>query len=276
MIPFDVTAGSVAGRDHRLAGRNSQDAFAIIRRPFVLTAFACDGCGSSPKSEVGANLGARLLAEFLGKSLETIGPGTMLGHATFAKHCERARVDMLANLRVIGRQLGGSFTGVVSEYFLFTAIGIIATPAFVAIVAAGDGLYALNGSVAQLGPYPGNAPPYLGYGLLDADQIDGPVPALDVVAMLPTPDVQSVLVGTDGAFDLQAKADRFVPGTSEPFGSLNQFWENPKFFANPDALRRRLAVAGRDIVHQQSDGLQTDVSLLSDDTTLIVLRRKGA
>lgn len=276
MIPFEVTAGSVAGRDHRLAGRNSQDACAMISRPFVLTAFACDGCSSSPKSEVGANLGARLLAEFLGKSLETIGPGTRLDFATLTKHCERARVDMLAYLRVIGRQLGGSFTTVVSEHFLFTAIGIIATPAFVAVVAAGDGLYAINGKVAQLGPFPGNAPPYLGYGLLDADQISGPVPLLEVVAIMPTPDVQSVLVGTDGAFDLQAKADRYIPGTSEPLGPLSQFWENAKFFANPDALRRRLTVAGRDIVRKCDEELQTDPSLLSDDTTLIVLRRKEA
>ncbi len=276
MIPFEIAAGTVAGRDHRLAGRNNQDGYAVVPRPLVLAAFACDGCGSSPQSEVGARLGARLLAECLGKSLESVGPGVVFDHALLSRHCERARQDLLAHLRVFGRTLGGNFTSVVAEYFLFTAIGVVVTPSSAAIVAAGDGLYAINGSVAQLGPYENNAPPYLGYGLLDADQTDTPTPTLNVEMVMPSVDVQSLLIGTDGALDFWAKANRLVPGTDQPLGPLSQFWERSEFFRNADTLRRRLTVASNDVTHMQDGEIERIPGLLHDDTTLIVLRRKEA
>ncbi len=274
MIPFGIAAGSVAGREHRLAGRNSQDAFAIMQRTHILTAFACDGCGSSPHSEVGANLGARLLAEYVGNSLATLPPGRMVDHEVLQAHCEFARQDVLAHLRVLTRQLGGSYVRAVTDYFLFTAIGFIITPAFVAVVAAGDGLYIVNGSAAQLGPYPGNAPPYLAYGLLDTKQFEGPTPTLDVVAIYPACDVQSGLIGTDGAFDLQAKCDRRIPGTADVLGSIGQFWEKSVYFTNPDALRRRLTVIGNDVTQLEDGEIVKSPGLLHDDTTLIVLQRK--
>ena len=60
--PFEWAAGSVAGRDHRRVGRNSQDAVRVVGDDGALVAVVTDGCGSAPHSEVGAHLLAQLLA----------------------------------------------------------------------------------------------------------------------------------------------------------------------------------------------------------------------
>ena len=53
------------GRDHVRVGRNNQDGVFATRDVVVVT----DGCGSQPHSEVGAQLGARFLGEWLQKAV---------------------------------------------------------------------------------------------------------------------------------------------------------------------------------------------------------------
>jgi hypothetical protein len=74
--------------------------------------------------------------------------------------------------------------------------------------------------------------------------------------------VDSLLVGTDGVLDLEALADRCAAPGAGTVGPLRQFWEDDRFFLNPDMVRRRLTVIGRG-----------PSGPLPDDTTLIVLRR---
>ena len=63
-LPFQLAFATVAGRMHHLSGRNNQDAYAWTQGPGGLIAVVCDGCGSGPHSEVGAQVGARLVACF--------------------------------------------------------------------------------------------------------------------------------------------------------------------------------------------------------------------
>ena len=59
---FEAAAGTIVGTAHLHAGRNGQDGFAIHRRGDVTVAVVTDGCGSSPHSEVGAKIGAAIVA----------------------------------------------------------------------------------------------------------------------------------------------------------------------------------------------------------------------
>ncbi len=58
---FEIAGGSVSGRSHVLAGKGNQDAYYWAGQETSLVAVVCDGCGSGASSEVGAELGARLL-----------------------------------------------------------------------------------------------------------------------------------------------------------------------------------------------------------------------
>src|SRR5437773_2755457 len=115
---FDVAAGSVTGRDHVLAGRNNQDAYHWACLPHTVMAVVCDGCGSGKHSEVGAQIGARLIVEAMTRALP--GPSHTFWH--------RVRHDTLAQLRCLAEQLGGSFTYTVQDYLLFTVVGVLVTP----------------------------------------------------------------------------------------------------------------------------------------------------
>src|SRR5205807_1514147 len=109
---------------------------------------------------------------------------------------ERVRLDVLAQLRVLARAMGGRFSQTVADYFLFTALGFVIGPRRTILFGIGDGLVGLNGDVKTI-VAPDNAPPYLGYGLVPSSLADETLPFV-VHASLPTADVQSLFVGTDG------------------------------------------------------------------------------
>ena len=146
-----------------------------------------------------------------------------------------------------------SFSQTVADHFLFTVVGVVITAREATTFSLGDGLVVINGERSQLGPFPNNAPPYLGYALLPCAPARGMSEGLsfNVHRSMAASEVQSLVLATDGAVDL---------------GALSQFWSDDRVFKNADMVRRRLAVLNRGPRRRS----------LSDDTTLVVVRRKAA
>ncbi len=249
-LPFDIAAASVLGREHARAGRNNQDALCVRGSEHGLVAVVADGCGSQPCSELGAQLGARRLAQ---AALVRLAEGERVDEDSFLPGL---REDVLCLLGELRGELGRDAVG----DFLFTVVGAVVTPSRTLVFSAGDGVWALNGEVHPLGPFPGNAPPYLAYALLRGEDV-----TLAPLALVPTEDVHALLLGTDGAADLARLA-----------GPLSQFWTEDRYFSNPDALRRKLALLNRESVRADfaAHRLVRTPGLLPDDTTLVVLRRR--
>jgi hypothetical protein len=260
---FEVAGGTVIGRSHAVSERGNQDAYTWLSRPGSLVAVVCDGCGSGAHSEVGARLGARLVVEGLSRRL---ADGASLDAPEL---WASLRDDVLGALRGVALAMGGRLAETVAEYFLFTVVGVAVAGEQGCVFACGDGVLAVDGELTRLGPFPGNEPPYLGYGLLDRPA------SLEVVRTFPAAEVRSVLVGSDGAADLEDVAARPLPGGGT-VGALGQFWEEDRHFQNRDAVRRRLALINRDVVRPIWDErrLARQPGPLGDDATLVVIRRK--
>ncbi len=258
---FEVAAGSVPGIRHIAAGRNNQDALRVVETTAATVAVVCDGCGSASRSEVGAWLGAELIA------------------ATLARRCEGARrfemtvleqveTELLETLRVMGAKFGDEATRAVSDGFLFTVIGAVVLADETVVFAAGDGVFAINGEVVVIGPFAGNAPPYLGLALLEKQTPPGR--GLKILRRVPTAEVESLVVGSDGVGEL-VDGDRMI----SEMPCFSDFWTDDVFFSNPDALRRRLAKLNqprRDIDWERRRVRKT-AAALDDDTSLVVIRR---
>lgn len=271
MIPFEIAGGSVTGRAHVTAGRNNQDAFCWASDADGLVAVVCDGCGSGPRSEVGAQVGARLLAQ----------AAIRLHHSTLdvADLLEQVRQDVLASIRLLARAMSvdatsasgtpstAGFARTVTDYFLFTIVGVLVTTGSATTFSLGDGLVVINGDRTQLGPFANNEPPYLGYALLSRAGVRGDSEDLSfkIHRSMAANEIQSIVLGTDGAVDFEAIAERPLQGREEAVRSLSQFWSDDRYFKNADMVRRRLAVLNRG----------PRGGHLSDDTTLVVVRRKA-
>lgn len=264
---FELASGSTIGREHLRVGKNNQDAscWHITERGVI--AVVCDGCGSSAHSEVGAKLGARLLVEILQRALVRDLP---LESETMGQMLQQA---LLARLRHVAETLGGDRVQTVHDYLLFTIAGVVITPTLTSIFTLGDGVVAINDQVIQLGPFANNAPPYLAYGLLE-DSLD--TLQIKVLQTLPTDQVQSLLLGTDGMGDLIAAAEKPLPGRSELVGDIAQFWQDDRYFRNPDQVRRRLTLINREVSTFDTPSQQwlRQSGLLPDDTTLVAIRRR--
>jgi hypothetical protein len=264
---FEIAAGSVPGRTHALSGRPNQDAVVVRQSSASIVAVVADGCGSAERSEVGAWLGAHTLASELGRAT-----GPLLDDASFWESVESRT---LAALRSTAAAMGGDLESVVRSFFLFTLVGAVIAGDRAAVFSLGDGLVAINGQVTHLGPFPDNAPPYLGYALFDERR--APQLRLVIHRTMPARDIESILVASDGAAEWSGAAERALPGTRELTGPLSQLWQDDRFFAHPDALRRKLARMNRASVRPDwaARRLEKDPGLLEDDTTIAVIRPKN-
>jgi hypothetical protein len=176
-------------------------------------------------------------------------------------------------LGALADRLPGTREAVVRQTLLFTVVGLVLTPDALTVFGLGDGLYAVNDAVVRLGPFPDNAPPYLGYALLPG-AAENPGLRLRVLHQAPTAGVRSAALGTDGAIDLAEAADRTVPGRGERVGELARLWHEDRFARSPDVLLRWLRLVGSPVV-EPGDPPALRPGLLRDDTTLVILRRRA-
>ncbi|AUX41280.1 hypothetical protein SOCE26_026900 [Sorangium cellulosum] len=265
---FELAGGTATGTDHLATGRPNQDAYTFRAEGRCLVAVVCDGCGSGARSEVGAALGARLVTE------QVLGALRRGGDIESPETWEEARRGALAPLRAVAAGMGGSLAEVVSTYFLFTVVGLAVSGDTACVFSIGDGLIALGEELLRLGPFPRNEPPYLGYGLLDRPP-GGEAPRFTVHRAFPSSALRTALLGTDGAVDLLESSSRALPGGGGEVGPLSRFWEDDRYFRNPDAVRRRLALINRAVTRPvwKEERIAREGGLLRDDTTLVVVRR---
>ena len=264
---FEIAGGSVLGRSHRLVGKNNQDALCCFSAHDCMALLVCDGCGSGSHSEVGAQIGARLVARSLLREARRYNDFSSAQEAQAM--LERVRLAVLKRLRILAKELGASLSCVVNDYLLFTVVGALITPQNALFFSLGDGVIVVNDEVIRLGPFPNNAPPYLAYCLVDTN-LQPALLRFQVQGVLPTEGLKTFLIGSDGIEDIQCAENSCVPGKNEEVGPLCQFWNDDRIFANSDMVRRRLAGLNRDF----AQGEKRENGLLSDDTTLIVGRRK--
>ncbi|MGK7888603.1 MAG: protein phosphatase 2C domain-containing protein [Leptolyngbyaceae cyanobacterium] len=268
---FDIAAGSVLGHRHRRKGQNNQDAFGYFQKDETAIAVVCDGCGSAPHSEVGAQLGARLVLETVHQQIQQSEI-----HLKDEQFWPTVQARLLIKLEAIATTFMAPIEVVINHYLLFTIVGVVITPDFTTIFGIGDGVFALNGEVVALGPFPDNAPPYLAYLLAEEPlKITPGFCDIKVYRQAPTAMVESVMIGSDGVVDLGAIASHPLPGKAESVGDLSQFWCDDRYFKNLDLVRRRLALINRESVKADwsQQQLMKSGGLLPDDTTLVVVRR---
>lgn len=257
---FAVAGGSVIGRNHLLMGKNNQDAYEYFSNDDLTLAVVCDGCGSCPHSEVGAKWGAKLWIKAVLNYCQT-NPNQPID--------EKAIKDSILeelNKAVISLAVNQALNTIIRDYFLFTLIGVVITPKFTTIMILGDGVISVNGKLTVLPEFPNNAPPYLAYQLLNSqDSLN-----FIIYEQILTKDVHCLLIGTDGVKDL-LNLERLDLKITD----IDQFCQNDSYFKNPDLIRRHLCLMNREKVvpNWQTHAVKKEIGLLSDDTTLIAIKR---
>lgn len=272
---FEIIHGTVTGRDHRIAGKNNQDAYFIKQELGLMIVLVADGCSEGRHSEVGAKLGIRIIGQEIARLWRAASARGVVINAEGL--LDTARINVLTYLRILTLALGDNFNRAVVDYLLFTVIGIIVTNEEAICFGLGDGYAEINSELIDMPCYENNEPSYLGYDLIDRKSLIRPKDAsLLIFKRLPADKLQSAIIGTDGLIDLVNIAKRNLPGKDEEIGPISQFLKD-KYFLNPDMLRRRLTLINRDVMRStagSADNMARENGLLPDDTTMIILRRK--
>ena len=198
-----------------------------------------------------------------------------------AELLERTRLEVLAHLLALAEGMGGPPAEVVHDYLLFTTIGAAIDHDRAFFFSLGDGLIVVNGAITRIPPFPGNAPPYMGYSLIPGyaehpHSLHGKEAlAFQIHECLPTRELHHFVVGSDGALDLVAGQGRKVPGRRDVPGPVSRFWEED-FYSNPRKIERflRLVNEPATVIDWQGYRRAIENGLLPDDTTLVAGRRR--
>ncbi|MFT3709485.1 MAG: protein phosphatase 2C domain-containing protein [Archangium sp.] len=147
-----MPSASHIGREHVRLGRNNQDGHFATSSVVVVT----DGCSSQPNSEVGAQLGARFLGEWLSAQI-SLDDGT----------AERAMNALCEWMKSSAVSLGG--IDALEKYFLFTVLAAVRRGDRTLVFGMGDGGVLVDDRLVRLDSGPDNAPPYCAYRLTSSE-----------------------------------------------------------------------------------------------------------
>jgi hypothetical protein len=268
---FETAAGTATGADHVWSGRSNQDARLVSRACRHTLVAVADGCSDGTHSEVGAWMGVHLAVDTIAAHLFSADfHEDPLSEAAW----EDIRQGVLRGLEQGVRLMGGAGyldserRRLLNDFFLFTLVVGVIGPDHTQFVAIGDGYLAVNGGEVDLGTFEKNMPPYVAYGLTRTSLAPEAL-RWRTLAEMPTAELQSFVVGTDGVLDLAAAAEKSMPGRPDLVGPMSQFWTCDRYFTNTDMIRRKLVQCNGGVGPRASQA-----GLLRDDTTLVVGRRK--
>ena len=264
-----VAGGRISGTEHVRTGRACQDAFAWWCTDGYALAVVCDGCGSGRYSETGAQLGARLWTAALAAA---VSAGALRGATSDRELLSRLATDIwpgvrarvTARLAALADDMGAPVADVIVDHFLFTLVGAVMTPGHTVIYSLGDGAYGIDDEVHEIGPYPDNRPPYLGYDLIE----NRPVHPIAVHECRPTDTVCAVVLATDGIGPLLASDQSADQG-------LLQF-SNPRYVRNKDAIRRRLSTLNQEhrAIDWEARVVARQAGIFRDDVAVVTIQRR--
>ncbi|EKD66614.1 MAG: hypothetical protein ACD_49C00029G0042 [uncultured bacterium (gcode 4)] len=281
MKEFECAKGSIIGRDHRRINKNNQDAYEVIEDDNYIIATVCDGCSDAQASEVGANIICRMLDAKMAEKIENL-----TFNLAYALDLDEVIRDFLEELRKecikeivrISSSLNKNYLVGIKDFFLATIVSVIVTREVSFAFSIGDGVIIINGEPYIIGPFPDNEPPYIAYGAVEPDRVRvaKELYRFKVVKVMPTSELKSILIGSDGVEDICDNEKSNIPGKNELVGPISQFWENDKFFSNSSLLGRKLNLMNADStkIDWEEKRVQREQGLLQDDTTMVVIRRR--
>lgn len=257
MKDFELVSGSATGASHIEEGKNNQDTFSVRHNAASIVAAVADGCSSQPYSEVGAWIVVAMVTNFITQALRK---GLSLNDVRVRRNI---RERLLSRILLIADDMAGDepTAPILNAFFQFTILGVAVTPEttfFFRI--GGDGLHNANGEVRVVHPERGNRPAYLVYALTGSPMTDDHPELTDfqILRTVPTSDVKSFWIGTDGVSELLAAVGQTANG--ELVASVDEILGDNRYYDNPGLLSRRL----RQLVI---------ADYIGDDVTLIGGRR---
>lgn len=267
---FIAIAGTVIGTEHKRTGRNNQDGYFIATNDYTLAAAVSDGCSSSASSEVGAKLLSRFVAE---EALKLMKYECVIQGSEIIGRLEERTIEYARKIL----SLHQNPVSALDEMFLATIVGVIMNDYFTTIFALGDGAFSVNGELEIIDE--NNTPNYLAYKVFPGNyEVDESRIKFRVRKEIFTDEVRSVIIATDGAAELSEKADWTVSilGKEETVKGINQFEKNGKYLKNPSLLQKRLNQLNMEkiTVDWESREMRKIGGILSDDTTIILIKRK--
>jgi hypothetical protein len=267
MEQFKFTDASIIGTMHDQMGRNNQDyGTAIVDEKFAVGA-VCDGCGSTMTSEVGATLCGQLAVEFL--AFQMRGPYNLSEEedvTLFLHQIYNFIRDRIINILGPFQSYDDIFLKLIQNNFLFTLVGFIMDKDYTIVFSIGDGYIRVNDEVLSI-KEPDNMPTYLAYSLTpERDKWDTEP---KIRFWLPTEQIKSLIIATDGMDDFVRCAGVPLPGKIQEYApTLEDILANDSYFTAPAKLQRLLAK-----MNPITRPSARSHGLLKDDTTIIMARR---
>jgi hypothetical protein len=233
--------------------------------------------GSGARTEFGAEFGARVLPRIILNELSNPDTESLEARINEAFEIEFKQIVRIMSSVPIhtGVKSGqNSLTYQFPDYFFFTILAFVMNKDRLMVMAAGDGIYYINGQRYEIGPFPGNCPPYFAYRLLeDFDKHDH---RIKIVEDMPSSQVDSLLVASDGlSYYEQVATGDYLMACGKPVAPVEALYSDKSILGNTDGIQRILRLTQRLAERKDPEtGLAKRFGrYLEDDTTIIAMKR---
>ncbi|HMO16693.1 MAG TPA: protein phosphatase 2C domain-containing protein [Oligoflexia bacterium] len=226
------------GRDHLTDpsywNSGCQDAFGKRDCFYGKVIVVADGSSSAFESKTGSCAAVRLVLNIAEEMLEM---DPLPKPEEFAAKLQEELLKRLRASLLPFAGPDGDITAMVEQAYYFTLLIGVVTADWSAVMACGDGFYAINGKIEKIDSREGNYPDYLGYLLCN------PIPEgfervkIEVREVIPTDQLKSIFVASDGIGPVVKKR------TNREF-SISEVWENS--LATSESVAAKLAAFAKD------------------------------
>ena len=252
-----ITSGTSIGYHHTDTYSNNQDSFCIrtFGNGFEEQAgvfVVCDGCSSSKKAEVGANLFARILpAIIMGASWRN----SYIVNTRFFNEIEH-EISSYMKLLTVNMDFTERET-FLADAFMFTIVFALITPVKTYLISCGDGVFVIDGKEV-INIDQNNTPTYIAYNEIS---FNPPIAKSKFVVNkeLKNNQYESIIVASDGLnYLLDNEGKELQMGRIVP--SMQEMLNKDKYFTNKTLLQRHLQMYSKE-------------RILFDDTTMIMIKK---
>ena len=289
MNNIQASCGSVIGRyhlgdDNQIKGNRNQDEVKLYQTEDFIIGLVCDGMGDGTFSEFGAAFGARYISKFIANTLKENPDEDLSSDSSFWGLLSANllyELEHLAHTLYVSDEIDNprTWNDFIYNHFFFTIVGFVVTEKMTTIFSCGDGYYAYNGEVHEMGPYPSNSPPFLMTSLMrKTSQGYYPKYYFTVQHHKSTNDLQTLMVSTDGLRYWERNQNKPMPGSStEKVGPVSRLWEDDINFSSDVSLNMLLRKVQRKVilVNYSEQTRTTEGGYLQDDLAAIVVRRQN-
>jgi serine/threonine protein phosphatase PrpC len=206
MNKWNVNSATIVGRDHELTKKNRQDFVSVCSLDNRIIGVACDGCGESQYSEVGACLLGTYITNYFKEMVFSSFNGQDIDLHIFNETNLKDVIDKICRTLLVNLNTQNEQVSFIKDFMLSTNLFCFIFDDYVHIGYCGDGVIIIDDNIEVIDQK--GSPHYIAYKNVPKEALEKQPTELSYFNFktLKQKDVNKIVIATDGLLPIIDKS----------------------------------------------------------------------